>query len=611
MGIKSIIRQVAGLNKNINKVQDDAPKQEGVVSDLVPELKLEMTDEELISLKNQWLQNWNSVEGDLSKKRKDNENYWLGKQYSYDTDESEHPLVDNIIFESLETFLPIITKQKAEPLVSTIETETDELADKVGKQLAYWTDKERLNLKIKKAVRFWALDFVGCMKMGWSMEKNDVVAIPIKPSNLIMDANSYIDDTEYLGEFLGEYREDTGFNLIQRYPNKKAYISEVCSDKLGTRIKYIEWWTDRYTFWTLKDEVLDKIKNPHWNYDEEEETYDEYGESTMREVEGKNHFDTKKIPYVFLSVFNLQNHPYDDTGIISQVLALQDSVNKRKRQLDKNLDSINGGYVVSGDAFTKEQAAEVPETINSGGTLFVPSGDINSAYKKEMASPLPNQAYQELQDTRGELRGIFGVSGSNPQGVKNEDTVRGKLIVRGQDADRGSLISEYVEQMVDSIYNWVVQMMYVYYDQDHYSNVLGVDKQFEFNTISNTELWTTKFLISVKEGSMIPKDPLLKRNEAMDLWSAGAIDPLSLYIALDYPNPQEMVKRLITWQTNPTGLISEEQPIQQQQAGMIPQPTDEAQQLPNESIGSEGVDQAVMQGAMAQQGGLPPISDFE
>jgi len=57
MGIKSIIRQVAGLNKNINKVQDDAPKQEGVVSDLVPELKLEMTDEELINLKNQWLQN--------------------------------------------------------------------------------------------------------------------------------------------------------------------------------------------------------------------------------------------------------------------------------------------------------------------------------------------------------------------------------------------------------------------------------------------------------------------------------------------------------------------------------------------------------------------------
>ena len=44
---------------------------------------------------------------------------------------------------------------------------------------------------------------------------------------------------------------------------------------------------------------------------------------------------------------------------------------------------------------------------------------------------------------------------------------------------------------------------------------------------------------------MIPKDPLLRRNEAIDLWGMGVIDPLSLYIALDYPNPKEMVQRLI------------------------------------------------------------------
>lgn len=601
MGIKSIIQQVAGLNRNINKVQEETPKQEGVISDFLPELKLEMSDEELISLKNQWLQHWHECEGELSKKRKDNENYWLGKQYSYETDDSDHPLVDNIIFESLETFLPIITKQKAEPLVSSVGEVDDEIADKVRKQLFYWADKERLNLKIKKAVRFWALDFVGCIKMGWSMEKNDIVAIPIKPSNLILDPKSYIDDTEYLGEYIGEYREDTGYNLVKRFPNKKTYITNICGDKLGTTLRYIEWWTDEYTFWTLQDEVLDKIKNPHWNYNSTEETYDEYGESMMAEIEGKNHMECKKKPYVFLSVFNLQQHPFDDTGIINQVLALQDSINKRKRQIDKNIDSINGGYVVSGDSFTKEQAAEVPDTVNNGGTLFVPSGDINTAYKKEMANALPQQAYQELVDSRNELRGIFGVSGSNPQGIKGEDTVRGKLIVRGQDADRGSLIAEYIEQMVDSVFNWCVQLMYVYYDQEHYSNVVGIDNQFEFSTIINTELFNTKLLVSVKEGSMIPKDPLLKRNEAIDLWQMGAIDPLSLYIALDYPDPKEMVRRLIIWRTNPNMLIQDENQMQEPMAI----------QQPNQDMIGNPVDQAVMQGAMAQQGALPPISQFE
>ena len=31
-------------------------------------------------------------------------------------------------------------------------------------------------------------------------------------------------------------------------------------------------------------------------------------------------------------------------------------------------------------------------------------------------------------------------------------------------------------------------MMYVYYDQEHYSNVMGIDNQIEFSTIINTEL---------------------------------------------------------------------------------------------------------------------------
>jgi hypothetical protein len=72
------------------------------------------------------------------------------------------------------------------------------------------------------------------------MEKNDIVAVPIKPENLILDPDSYIDDTEYLGDYLGEYREDTAKNLITRYPDKKTFILSECKDKLGTTLKYIE-----------------------------------------------------------------------------------------------------------------------------------------------------------------------------------------------------------------------------------------------------------------------------------------------------------------------------------------------------------------------------------
>jgi hypothetical protein len=41
----------------------------------------------------------------------------------------------------------------------------------------------------------------------------------------------------------------------------------------------------------------------------------------------------------------------------------------------------------------------------------------------------------------------------------------------------------------------------------------------------------------------------------MDLWSAGAIDPISLYTSLDYPNPYESAKELLMWQLIQKGAL--------------------------------------------------------
>ena len=99
------------------------------------------------------------------------------------------------------------------------------------------------------------------------------------------------------------------------------------------------------------------------------QTVDEFGNPTEVESSKTNHFECRKKPYVFLTVFNLGKRPFDDTSIIEQVLPIQDNINKRKRQIDVNVDSINGGNIISGDHFTKEQAAEASELLRNGGTL--------------------------------------------------------------------------------------------------------------------------------------------------------------------------------------------------------------------------------------------------
>ena len=96
--------------------------------------------------------------------------------------------------------------------------------------------------------------------------------------------------------------------------------------------------------------------------------------------------------------------------------------------------------------------------------------------------------------------------------------------------------------------------------------------------------------MSVKEGSLIPKDRLTLRNEAIDLWTAGAIDPLTLAERLEVPNPQEYVKRLVMWKTNPLSLVPE---LAQQQVVAQPQ---ESQLLPGQ--GAEQEEQRSLIGAV-------------
>jgi hypothetical protein len=89
-------------------------------------------------------------------------------------------------------------------------------------------------------------------------------------------------------------------------------------------------------------------------------------------------------------------------------------------------------------------------------------------------------------------------------------------------------------------------MMYVYYT-DEKTFPIGLDRnKDEMVSIINTD-FTQPVYVTVKSGSLVPKDPLTQRNEAMDLWSAQAIDPISFFEKLDYPNPYEAAKDLLTW----------------------------------------------------------------
>lgn len=583
-GSAEIIKQVGGLFAPINKqkLRGGSTTDEGALSDGQDDISLDMSDEELLEQKTKWETDYEGYYGSIKTKQQQNVDYWRGRQYGWDKD--MYQTVDNVIFESLETFLPIVTREAPTPVVLADNEEAGiNLSRSVQKMLSYISDEEKLKTKLKSALRHWAMSYVGVMKVAYDFEENDIVLKVIDPTKLTLDSTGN-------HRYVGEKKQKSASDMINLFPDKGELIKELAKDKMGTMLGYTEWWTPTYTFWTIQKNVLFKTKNPNWNYDSVQQMMDEMGQVTEQPVKGSNHFAVPRIPYLFLNVFSLGRQPHDETSVIEQVIPLQDAVNKRTRQIDRNADDMNNGWVVS-NQFTKDEAKNLADAIRRGGIARAPTPDIRGAIDRIQAAPLPQFIPNDLMDKRSEIMNVMGVRGSMAQGIMSERTVRGKIEIKGQDVDRVQLIVDYIEQFVDDIFNYMVQMMYVYYDQPHVAALIGDAKAAEYITIQKTDL-NRKLIVSVKEGSMIPQDPLTQRNEAIDLWSAGAIDPITLFERLDEPDPKGMAERLFLWKQNPMALfgqdmqammqpqMAQQQPPQVQPQVQAPVPQDQQQPVP-------------------------------
>lgn len=545
--VKGVLGLFSPLNKGLKKPDDD----DEIQSVLIPEFESSMSNEEIITLTARWTSDFEGYAKDIKAQQKDNVNYWIGKHYNdLQTAGTKRPLTDNLIFEAVETFLPIATRATPEANVTSVVGQANNLTKKLQPILNYHGDRTMLRMKLKGATRDWVLYMLGTIKVIWDTQKGDFDIKKIIPTRLILDRNAEIDvDGTYHGEFLGEKKRITARKLSQMFPASKSKIGAVCQENWGTKITYVEWWTNTDVFFVIDSHVLGKFKNPHWNYDGEVERKDpETGKMKTVYLKGKNHFTQPMIPYMFLSIFNLGKQPHDETSLIHQNIPLQDTINKRYQQIDRNVDSQNNGIVLSGKFFTKEQAAEAATQLARGNPLWVPEGDIRAAYARDTAPQLPSDVFNHLRDARDELRNIFGTSGSSPQGVEDQRSVRGKILINQLDSSRiGGGVTEYIELLSANIYNWFVQMMYVYYtNEKEFPIQLDRNKQ-EVARFINTDFESPVF-VKVKSGSLVPKDPLTQRNEAMDLWSAQGIDPISFFEKLDFPNPEKSAQDLLTWQ---------------------------------------------------------------
>jgi hypothetical protein len=575
------------LSKSLNKVkgQQSPETEQGVVSEKFPELKLEMDSEQIIKLTRKWEKTWNQSEvfNTWDKKSTENEEYWLGNQFDRSTVEKTRATVDNVIFEALETYLPQVTRRNPDPMITLSEMEqqtpeNQQFASHLQKKLGEVSDELKLRLKLKKVARHWAIYLLGVAKLSWDVGRDIPTAKITRLRKLILDPDALVDEDGYTGEFIGEHRTMQAGILIKTLEASDGEadgikaVKDLVGEDLGTNIRFIEWWTNEYVCWTMNSSVLWKKKNPHWNYElpPAEPQLDATGQPMQVPEPTKpvNHFKTPQKPYLFLTVFNIGKQPLDDTSLIGQNLYNQDRINKRSKQIDRNADSMNGGMVVSLErsGLTKDQASGVTEALRKGGTIAIPTGAVGDAVQRMSAPGLPADIYNDLQDTRNRTKDIFGTRGSSAAGLESDTTVRGKLMNRQLDTDRiGGGFSEYLEQMADDIFNWWVQLLYVY-DNDYSQQPVKPEIK-----------------VSVKEGSLLPKDSTTIANQAIELANSGKMSIIDLYKRLDYPNPLEIAANVWLEKNAPEVLFDGDERIKKVIADRQQASAPEAK-LPSESI---------------------------
>lgn len=533
---------------------DDDKLQEGQVDEGAV-FGLDVSDEELLRLIKSPIDkskaHWEDKKGpNLTEARRRNRAYWLGEQVD-DRDLYDYNVkyIDNRIFVAVETVSSAVSARNPQPEAAPAQNTitSTQLAKDVENALLAYADKYRLNMMaFRPAVRHLLIYRLGVLKQRWDEglgPNGDIRTEYVHPNDILVDKDALPGDNP---RFIRQTLRATIEELCIKFPEKedavyKMYgINRGVRSQLGKMVAYHETWFTYYkdgkamegVAWTLDEKiVLGKMPNPNW--------VEESGGKVR-----KNFLDSPVKPFFPINYLNLGESWIDDTTSVEQSIALQNNLNKRGRQIIENADQASGGLTLNSTMIEGKAAQEL--TGDPMEKLMV-AGDVRAAAARLAPALLPSYVMEDKYDARNEIDNIFATQSiSRGEESKNNTLGQDQLLLR-QAMGRQEDIVRAIDDLAHRLYRHTVQMMKVYYTEEHWFAVNGEDGQFDFIAIKSDKI-EDGLDIKVKSGTSLPLDKAAMRQTALQLAGEGLIDPLSLYEDLGMPNARKRTERLLKWQ---------------------------------------------------------------
>lgn len=380
-------------------------------------------------------------------------------------------------------------------------------------------------------------------------------------------------------EFEKDANEKTGW-----WENIKNKLSLSSADsqreypELSNTIVVHEVWT-KYARVVYSGEVLlEKEVNPYWA---------DEARSISEGVE--NYFRKPQIPVIALRSMDL-GEAYS-RSLFEQLKSIQKGIDRRKQQIDENATLTSNSQIVYDTDLVDQETMENNVT-NEPGLLIGVSGGPNSVARLS-PDPLPNYVMNDLAHSEQAFNDIIGhheISQGRAMGGRQSATEA--AILKESDITPVRLLSREIDMALTSLFRWWVQMMKLYYNEEHYIENLGVEdalepleseEELELIGVTSEDI-PSDLWVGVKQGSTMTINKDQRKMEAVQLAQGGMLDPMSLYEILEYPSPEKYAERL--------------------QAFMQGQLVADEEKNINEAVAQEGA-------KAAAQGGQPPAGQSD
>lgn len=461
--------------------------------------------------------------------------------------QGETRVVENRFFLSLETIVPIATRRDPEPIVTVVPRSKRgrQLKDKLQRYLFndLWKVELEMPEKLRHAIRSLALNRYAIFKYYFDPDRKEIqVKLCNRGTIMFPKEASSIKDAAFIIEFVTERLGD----IYQKFPNKKEEMRQAVAAgnedvSEDTQVTYIEYWEDELVVWKYKTVLLGKARNPNFNYTDPTFNY---------------HYHPQK-PYEELNFLSFGDSIADPTSLFEQVRTLQDNVNKRKRQIELNARLANGKIVASGDFMDKETFDKI--TNDPAEKIFLDRGDPRMAVAYLQSRAFDPGIYQDMLHSEQAIDNIMGTHSTTRGEKSGAATATGQTMLKESDMGRLDLLMRNVENMSQRLYGDIIQLMYVFYNDQHpiltlpeTSNIYEMTESDRENYLSNKEFKKKRIKVRVDSGSTTPVDRASQQAQAIQLYQLGALSTRDLMRKLEYSDPDEMAKNAVMEKANPT-----------------------------------------------------------